>query len=195
MRRLTRNNYFWSKYAFAIKYLRTPAWDTGIVPPELLDFIANHPPGRALDMGCGTATTSIALAQHGWQVTAVDFVPRAIRQAKRKAKAASVTLDLRVGDVTKLHDLSGPFDLILDKGCRHSLALNKRAPYTQNVSRLLAPRGSYLLHAFINPPPIVPPGISEAEVEELSALFSLISRKDGFFHKTRPSVWIHFTKP
>ena len=44
--------------------------------------------GRALDLGCGTGTNSIYLAQHGWETTGVDFVPRAIGIAKRKAEAA-----------------------------------------------------------------------------------------------------------
>jgi methylase of polypeptide subunit release factors len=71
------------KLFFNLAYLQKPVWDTGISPPELLDFIANHNPGRALDLGCGTGTNSITLAKHGWEVTGVDFVKRAINLARR----------------------------------------------------------------------------------------------------------------
>lgn len=34
---------------FNLWYFRRPPWDTRVSPPELLEFIAAHPPGRALD--------------------------------------------------------------------------------------------------------------------------------------------------
>jgi SAM-dependent methyltransferase len=37
--------------------------------------------GSALDVGCGTGDSSIYLSQHGWTVTAVDFVPQALDKA------------------------------------------------------------------------------------------------------------------
>ncbi|HZD55845.1 MAG TPA: class I SAM-dependent methyltransferase, partial [Anaerolineales bacterium] len=63
---------------FNLWYYREPPWDTGISPPELLAFIESHPAGQALDLGCGTGTNVITLARNGWQVTGVDFAPRAI---------------------------------------------------------------------------------------------------------------------
>ena len=36
------------------------------------------PAGPALDLGCGTGDSSIYLVQHGWKVTGVDFVPKAL---------------------------------------------------------------------------------------------------------------------
>ena len=43
---------------FELRYLLGDVpWDTGVSPPELLDFLDRHPPGRALDLGCGTGTT------------------------------------------------------------------------------------------------------------------------------------------
>ena len=67
-------------------YYFHPPWDTGISPPELMDFIKSHPPERALDMGCGTGTNVITLAQHGWQAMGVDFTRRAIKLGRRKVR-------------------------------------------------------------------------------------------------------------
>ena len=70
-------------------------WDSGVPPPELTALVegTDHlPPSKALDLGCGTGTNSIYLAQHGWEVTGVDVVGRAVSQARRKVAAAGVVL-------------------------------------------------------------------------------------------------------
>ena len=53
---------FLRRLSFLLWYFRDPPWDTNISPPELLDFINRHPPGRVLDLGCGTGTNVITLA-------------------------------------------------------------------------------------------------------------------------------------
>jgi 2-polyprenyl-3-methyl-5-hydroxy-6-metoxy-1,4-benzoquinol methylase len=42
--------------------------------------------GEALDIGCGTGDTSIYLAKHGWQVTGVDFVAKAVDKARARRR-------------------------------------------------------------------------------------------------------------
>ena len=112
----------WLKHLyFNLLYFRTPPWDTQVSPPKLMEFIESHPPGRVLDLGCGTGTNVITLAQHGWQVVGVDYVKRAVRTAERKANQAGVTAEFFVNDVTKLEGVRGVFDLVLDIGCFHSL--------------------------------------------------------------------------
>src|SRR3954469_25668507 len=78
-------------------------WDTGVTPPELVDLVEGHealPPGRALELGCGTGTNATYLARHGWEVVAVDLIDRAVDQAREKAAAAGVTVRLLHGDAT-----------------------------------------------------------------------------------------------
>src|ERR1041385_3559247 len=102
-------------------YFGQPPWDTGISPPELLEFIQTHTPGRAIDIGCGTGTNVITLAQVGWKVTGVDFAPRAIQIAKQKLRKAKVQAELFVKDATNLKGIHGPFDLAFDLGCFHTI--------------------------------------------------------------------------
>jgi len=54
---------------------------------ELIDGEGALAPGTALDLGCGTGDNSIYLAEHGWQVTGVDFVAKAVHKARAKAEA------------------------------------------------------------------------------------------------------------
>ena len=47
--------------------------------------------GTALDIGCGTGDNSIYLAKHGWQVTGVDFVAKAVDKARAKGRPTNST--------------------------------------------------------------------------------------------------------
>jgi SAM-dependent methyltransferase len=177
---------------FQWKYFRNPPWDTGTSPPELVDFIANHPPGRALDLGSGTGTNAITLARSGWQVTGIDFAWRAIKIARRKTKEAGVIVDLRVGNILQLNDLAGVFDLILDIGCYHSLPAGGKRIYENNLEIFLAPQGYYLMYGFLQSPDDSGPGMSMEDVERLSARLRLVKRVDSLGRGMRPSVWLTY---
>lgn len=180
---------------FNLWYLRKPPWDSGISPPELIEFIRTHPPGRAIDLGCGTGTNVITLAKAGWQVCGVDFAPRAIRLAKTKLKREHLTADLRVGDVTRLNGINAPFDLALDIGCFHSLSPTGKRDYLTQLERILAPGGFWLLYAFFKTDTLQPgPGLTEADLNLISPVLLLRSRQDGFDRRGRPSAWFLFQK-
>src|SRR6516165_9873875 len=95
-------------------------WDGHPNPQNLVEGTPDAPPlstGTALDLGCGTGDSSIYLAQHGWKVTGVDFVPRALDKAR--AKAAELTINFIHADVTHLTQagIGADFQLIVDNGC------------------------------------------------------------------------------
>ncbi|HEX9090158.1 MAG TPA: class I SAM-dependent methyltransferase [Anaerolineales bacterium] len=180
---------------FNLIYYQRPPWDTGMSPPELLNYIATRSPGKALDLGCGTGTNSISLAKAGWQVTSVDFAQRAIQIARNKARRAGVQVDFRLGDVTHLESLKVQFDLIFDLGCFHSLPPNDHIKYMANVERLLSPQGAYLMYVFFkNNETSLGPGIIEQDVESLAHKFELIQRTDSTERSFRPSAWFIFHK-
>ena len=174
-------------------YLRKPPWDSGISPPELLKFIQTHPAGKAIDLGCGTGTNVITLAQAGWQVTGVDFAARAINIAKRKLKKENIHANVHVGDVTKLDNISEQFDLALDIGCFHGLTQAGMQDYLTQLDRILVPNGFWLMYGFFKPDSLQSgPGLVEAEINILLSQFNLISRQNGFDKRERPSTWFLF---
>jgi SAM-dependent methyltransferase len=186
---------FLRRLKFNLWYYRShpPPWDTGITPPELAEFIASHPPGCALDLGCGTGTNLITLARHGWQVTGVDYAWSAIRFAQHKAHQAGIEADLRVDNVTRLHGIHGPFNLILDIGCFHNLSPEARPAYLGHVEQLLDPSGTYLLYVHFKPDAADRgPGVVEADLEQIDTRLRLVSRQDGTERGRRLSAWLSY---
>jgi 2-polyprenyl-3-methyl-5-hydroxy-6-metoxy-1,4-benzoquinol methylase len=183
------------KLFFNLAYLQKPVWDTGISPPELLDFIAAHPAGRALDMGCGTGTNVITLAQKGWDVIGVDFIKRAINIARKNAEQYGVQAEFQVDDVTRLSNIHGKFDLILDMGCFHSLPMTTRQPYILRIGQMLAEHGTYLLYAFLRTSSDGSgPGVTDTDIRFITQNLNLLDRKDSTERGIRPSVWFTLQK-
>ena len=182
---------------FQYWYFGQPKWDTGISPPELLDFIENHKAARAIDIGCGTGTNVITLAKAGWRVTGVDFAPRAIRLARKKLESNSVEAEVRVSDATELKGVIGPYELALDIGCFHSIHKDGKANYLKQLNRILAPHGFWLMYGFLKQDPdLAGTGIDPADLDLISAQLTLVSRRDGVDDKRdRKSAWFLFQKP
>ena len=57
----------------------------------LVTEVADLPPGRALDVGCGEGGDALWLARQGWQVTAIDISPLALERAAAHAAAANLS--------------------------------------------------------------------------------------------------------
>ena len=184
------------KFFFTLQYwFKNPPWDTGVTPPEVYQFLEDHPPGRALDLGCGTGTNVITLAESGWQASGVDFVPRAIRIARRKARRKGVTesTDFQVGDALSRDIFQGEYDLILDIGCFHSFSDQQAEVYAANVNDHLAVGGSLLLYAHLRQGSGPGHGASEIGLEKIGERLELAWRRDGE-ESSRPSAWMEFVK-
>jgi len=185
-----------NRWKFQWRYWRrhTP-WDTGVTPPEVMEFIARTPPGKALDLGCGTGTNAITLARHGWRVTGVDFIPKAVLAARAEATRTGFSIDFLVASVTDLPTLSGPFDYVLDIGCLHTLKAEDRKRYAVNLSRWMGPHAWYMLYAWLTRPSEGGgAGISAEEVEsllgeDLSKVRVEIGEESG-----KPSAWYWFQR-
>lgn len=191
MQNLFRRLHFQYLYFFG-----QPKWDTGISPPELLDFIEKHKPARAIDIGCGTGTNLITLAKAGWQVTGVDFAPRAIRLAKLKLNSSGVQANLRVSDATTLKGIKGPYEFALDIGCFHSIHKDGKAKYLKQLERILGPNGFWLMYGFLKSDPLqAETGLDEADLDLISSHLTLVSRRDGIDNKRdRKSAWFMYQK-
>jgi methyl halide transferase len=154
-------------------------WDTGRPSSELQRVLSQNkiPPCRALEIGCGTGTTSVWLAQQGFQVTGIDVAPLAVEQAQRRAHAAGVNVQFLVADVLQLPDLDGPFAFFFDRGCYHAVRRDAPDQYAPAVARQLASagRGLILTGNAREPHDPGPPVVTEEQIrDELGVAFQIL---------------------
>jgi len=121
-------------------------WDTGVPDPMLIQVQESGilPVGRALDVGCGTGTNAIWLAQHRYDVLGVDVAPLAIEQARNKLSAGLNCRFACLDFLTGRPD-GEPFELVFDRGCFHVFdEPADRAKFAAQVAAVLAPGGVWL---------------------------------------------------
>jgi SAM-dependent methyltransferase len=130
---------------------KTP-WDSGITPPEIVQLVEGGRilPGRALDVGCGTGTNVVYLAQHGFDASGADVSARAIGQAQAKIRAARINARVVAGNLLdQAHfPFSGPFDFVMDIGVMHLFDETDRERYAAVVAGLLRSGGYHFTFGF-----------------------------------------------
>jgi SAM-dependent methyltransferase len=121
-------------------------WDTGVPEPLLVQMVASGllPTGRALDVGCGTGTNAIWLAERGYEVFGVDVAQLAIDKARTKLRSGT-RCSFETLDVLVDRPDGGPFQLVFDRGCFHAFdEPADRAKLAEQVAAVLAPDGVWL---------------------------------------------------
>ena len=118
---------------------------SGRANPILVEVVGSLPPGSALDLGCGEGGDAIWLAQHGWQVTAVDISVTALKRAA--TQAAAVGVEEHIG--FQQHDLArtlpaGAFDLVSAQYLQSPVEF-PRDRVLQAAARAVAPGGLLLI--------------------------------------------------
>jgi len=81
---------------------------------ELLTQVLPPLPALVLDIGCGTGTLSVLLAELGYEVLGVDLSPRMLEQAALKAARHRVAVRFELGDAAR-PEVDGSFDVVLSR--------------------------------------------------------------------------------
>ncbi len=101
--------------------------------------------GTALDLGCGAGVFSIYLAKSGYQVTGLDFIPKALEMASQLAKEKGAQVNWVQADLLNWNPET-KFDIILDSGCLHTIS--NKTKFKQNIVNWLSPGGDFILGHF-----------------------------------------------
>ena len=145
-------------------------WDGKTEAAPLLDLLAALPPGRALDVGCGTGDHCLLMARAGWQVTGIDLVRKALGAARTKIAAAGpdgAQVTLLRADIIKPPQslLDQKFDLVTDLGCFHGLPEKQRVQAMSAIGRLTAPGARMLILAVQPRRGLGPKGLDRADMD------------------------------
>ena len=127
---------FWTvRYAAG----KTP-WDFGGVPSALKSFLERSSvPGRVLIPGCGSGYEIQAFHAAGYDVSAIDFSPAAVEQAKRVLGVLAGRVIF--GDFFT-HDIGERrFDLIYERTFLCSMTPSRWPEYVNRMGELLSPGG------------------------------------------------------
>lgn len=119
-------------------------WDTGDRDKHLEQIIKERSigPCSMLELGAGTASDAVWLAQKGFKVTAVDVSSTAVDMARVKAADAGVNIEFVLADIMKDDIPPGPFDLVYDRGCFHIFeSPEERARLAEIIWKHLVPDG------------------------------------------------------
>ena len=128
-------------------------WDTGVPDEHLIDIVKNLPirPCRVLEIGCGTGTNALWMAEQGFGVLGIDLSPLAINAAKAKANEVAATghhegsCEFRQLDFLSAPPPDGPYDFVFDRGCFHVFdKADEQSEYAKRVAAVLGPQGQWL---------------------------------------------------
>jgi SAM-dependent methyltransferase len=121
-------------------------WDTGSPEPLLVEFVnaGGAALGRALDVGAGTGTNAIWLAERGFDVLGVDVSPLAVAKAQAKMEGRALRCSFAAMDFLS-GPPEGPFQFVFDRGCFHVFdEAEERARFAAHVAASLEPGGLWL---------------------------------------------------
>ena len=138
---------------------------------RLLELADVRPAERALDLGCGTGTLAIAACrrQPAASVHGIDADRRMVERARRKADAAGVELELRIGSATELPYPDRSFDVVLSSLLFHHLDRSAKQAAGREVARVLVRGGRFFVADW-----------GRAADPLMRALFLTIQLVDGF---------------
>ncbi|MFQ6677660.1 MAG: methyltransferase domain-containing protein [Fidelibacterota bacterium] len=120
-------------------------WDLGGVTPAIESIAKALTPGKVCILGCGRGYDAVMFAKKGFEVTAVDFAPSAIKSVKSLAKKADVTIQAIQDDIFSLiPKYENMFDYIIEQTCFCAINPDQRYEYEHLVKKLLKSGGKLI---------------------------------------------------
>jgi 2-polyprenyl-3-methyl-5-hydroxy-6-metoxy-1,4-benzoquinol methylase len=145
-KRLQASRHYWDNLASAFDHEPDHGLRDPVVRETWSNFLRQalpHTPATILDIGCGTGSLSVVLAELGHHVTGIDLSPTMISLARTKAETLGLSVVFEVMEASRPLFPHQQFDAIL---CRHLLwTLPKPNEVLHRWSELLKPKGRLIL--------------------------------------------------
>lgn len=171
-------------------------WDTGQPEPLLVEFVTSSrvTPGPALEIGAGTGTNAIWMAERGFDVLGVDVSPLAVERARAKMEGRALRCRFAALDFLAEAPPGGPFQFVFDRGCFHVFdEPDERQRFAARVATALAPGGLWLsLIGSTEGPPreVGPPRRSSCEIAlAIEPALEIVELRSAEFHGSNAKAW------
>jgi SAM-dependent methyltransferase len=171
-------------------------WDTGQPEPLLVEFLTSGAvtPSPTLEIGAGTGTNSIWMAERGFDVLGVDVSPLAVERAHAKMEGRALRCRFAVWDFLDAPPPDGLFQFVFDRGCFHVFdEPGERQRFAEQVAAALAPGGLWL--SLIgstegSPREVGPPRRSASEVTlAIEPVLEIVELRSAEFHGRDAKAW------
>jgi SAM-dependent methyltransferase len=139
----TKNRAMYEKFA----QNRWP-WFSDKLDPDIEEhLVASGSNGLdILDLGTCSGSQAIELARRGHRVVGTDISETALAQAKLAAAGETgLGVSFLIDDIAESRLGDNQFDLVIDRGCYHSICSFNHEEYVASVRRVLKPGGALLL--------------------------------------------------
>ena len=171
-------------------------WDTGQPEPLLVEFVTSGgvSPAPTLEIGAGTGTNAIWLAERGFDVVGMDVSPLAVERAHAKMEGRALRCRFAALDFLTASPPGGPFQFVFDRGCFHVFdETDERQRFAAQVVAALAPGGLWLsiIGSTEGPPREVgPPRRSAREVTlAIEPVLEIVELRSAEFRGHGAKAW------
>lgn len=169
--------------SFTRSLYSSPTHVNGWTAPQLVDRGLNYDEahllgqipvqtGRLLLLGGGGGREAIPMAQKGFEVTAVDFVPEMVPRLHANARRHNVAIDCLVQDISRLDVPQASFDVIWFSTALYSSIPTRalRISMLRRIHRALRPQGCAVCQFNWNPS-----GTYSPRVQRIGALVAVLT--------------------
>lgn len=171
-------------------------WDTGQPEPLLVEFLISGAVtrGPALEIGAGTGTNAIWMAERGFDVLGVDVSPLAVERAHAKMEGLALRCRFAAWDFLTAPPPDGPFQFVFDRGCFHVFdEPDERRQFAAHVAATLTPGSLWLsLIGSTEGPPreVGPPRRSAREVTlAIEPALEIVELRSVEFRGNNAKAW------
>jgi SAM-dependent methyltransferase len=129
------------EHARQLNRLARPGWGVWQIPEDRLQILGDVRDKDVLELGCGGAQWSVALALRGARVVGMDLSAGQLNHARRLARRTRVDVSLVLADAERTPFADASFDVVF---CDHgATTFTDPARTVPEVARLLRPGGLF----------------------------------------------------